>query len=548
MKLKVTLLKKSFQCIQEAQKAIDYQLITLDEKSSQTWQERYYPVYEQAVRLAMLGYRTNKSNDYMTRAFFFVEQSRARFLQAQIKGINALQLTSIPDRFLKKEYDLRTSITFYDKRRFQAISSGQSETDSIVLNIDSKRFDLRQERDALIKTFETQYPDYYRLKYDTRVVDVTTVQNNLLTPNQTLLEYFVGDSSIYAFVISPDKYTVKEIKKDFPLEEWVESLRKDLSENYQVSLRDYVDKGHKLYEKLVAPVADLLSEELVIIPDGVLGYLPFEALLTAPVSNPQKLKAYPYWLKDKQISYCYSATLLKEMMDKKHRKTPSEELLAFAPFYDGDTTLFTNLFSPYTEQRLRSEGLKPLPHSGEEAYRISQMMGGTMYADKDATEDRFIQLASDYRILHLATHGQANDKSGDYSFLAFTEIKDSLENELLYLRDLYNLQLNADMVVLSACETGIGELQRGEGIISLARGFTYAGAKSIFTTLWSVSDERTKDLNLLFYQHLKDGKRKDAALRQAKLDYIQQLESKEQIYAHPYFWSGMIGIGDMRRL
>ena len=130
---------------------------------------------------------------------------------------------------------------------------------------------------------------------------------------------------------------------------------------------------------------------------------------------------------------------------------------------------------------------------------------------------------------------------GDYSFLAFYELKDSIENEWLYNRELYDLELNADMVVLSACETGIGELQQGEGIISLARGFSYAGAKSIITSLWTVDDEEAPILMNSFYQYLDDGLSKDAALRQAKLDYIQNSPKP-----HPYFWASFIPIGDMQ--
>ena len=526
---------------------VEFQRENISQNAKTTLATETYPAYEKAILTNLLLKEETGDQGHLSDAFTYAEKTKSLNLLEGLQNANALH-NSIPDSLSQKEYDLQVDIAYYDKKLFGAKAKIQSETDSVVLALQSKLFDLRRQRDTLIQTFETQYPDYYRLKYDTRVIDVASVQRDLLTPEQTLVEYFVGDSSIYVFVIGKEQYEVREIKKDFPLEEWVESLRTSLSENYRVSIKDYAEKGHLLYQKLVAPVAELLSDDLIIIPDGVLGYIPFEALLTEPVSDPLKFKTYPYLLKDKQISYCYSATLLQQMIEKKHRQAPSKELVAFAPYYDGDTTLFANLFSPYSEERTRSEGLKPLPHTGEEVYGVSKLMNGEMFANQEATEERFVDLAGYYRIVHLATHGKANDKVGDYSFLAFTEIKDSLENELLYVRDLYNLRLNADMVVLSACETGIGELQRGEGIISLARGFTYAGAKSIFTTLWSVNDEQTKDLMLLFYKHLKKGMAKDKALRQAKLDFMKQLSSENRNCAHPYFWSGMIGVGDMRGL
>lgn len=157
----------------------------------------------------------------------------------------------------------------------------------------------------------------------------------------------------------------------------------------------------------------------------------------------------------------------------------------------------------------------------------------------------FASLASGFRILHLATHGVADERVGDYSYLAFASEADSIANELLYVRDLYNLQLNADMVVLSACQTALGRLQRGEGIISLARAFAYAGARSIVTTLWSVEDASTKTLMLAFYRHLQAGMPKDQALQQAKLEWIA---NAGYFKAHPYCWAGLIVIGDAKEI
>jgi CHAT domain-containing protein len=164
-------------------------------------------------------------------------------------------------------------------------------------------------------------------------------------------------------------------------------------------------------------------------------------------------------------------------------------------------------------------------------------IGGTLLVISDTST------AGDYRILHLATHGRADNRVGDYAFLAFSEIKDSIENELLYVKDLYNLELNADLVVLSACETGIGKLQRGEGIISLARAFAYAGAKSIVTTLWEVNDKSTSELMRYFYRELKLGKDKDEALRLARQRYFDKAAPRG---LHPFFWAAFVPVGDMR--
>ncbi|MCK6694511.1 MAG: CHAT domain-containing protein, partial [Thermoanaerobaculia bacterium] len=230
------------------------------------------------------------------------------------------------------------------------------------------------------------------------------------------------------------------------------------------------------------------------------------------------------------------------MLYRKHKQQPTLNFLGFAPHYDGDTTLLDSLF--LYDDNMRKD-LRPLPHSGEEVFRGAKMMKGQAFIGGEASKSAFTENASRARILHLATHGQANDRAGDYCFLVFANPADSAQHELLYARDIYNLLINADLVTLSACETGIGELQGGEGIISLARAFAYAGAKSIVTSLWSVSDSKTKDLMLDFYRNLRKGMLKDEALRQAKLDYLKRHRGQA---AHPFYWAGFVGIGNMGKL
>jgi CHAT domain-containing protein len=172
-------------------------------------------------------------------------------------------------------------------------------------------------------------------------------------------------------------------------------------------------------------------------------------------------------------------------------------------------------------------------------------MNGKYYLAENATKSKFLNVASNSKILHLATHAQANDKMGDFCFLIFSNRKDREEKELLYAREIYNLQLKADLVTLSACETGLGELKKGEGIISLARAFAYAGAKSIVTSLWQISDVRTKDLMISFYKNLHNGLQKDDALWKAKMDYLHKNKGEA---ASPFYWASFIGIGDMSPL
>lgn len=366
-----------------------------------------------------------------------------------------------------------------------------------------------------------------------------------LLPEQTgLIEYLVGDSSLYIYYHFPSGDGVLEQALDGELAQKVVDFRESIfgyflgadrsEEVYQSSAAQFTQLATAMYQYLLGPLEKhSLPAKLIIIPDGVLGYLPFDALLTAAPNQPTRFRSHPYLLKSHQISYCYSANLLQEMLAKRNRRTP-KQFLAFAPSFSGGTDGQSGLLS-------RAE-LKPLLHNQQEVKAITKMIGGELFLGSRATEKQFRAIGDQYRILHFATHGKANDEAADYSYLAFAEIPDSTENEFLFVHDLYNMELNADLAVLSACETGTGKLYRGEGIMSLARGFSYAGIPSIVTTLWSVNDAKTSELMQGFYAELKTDTDKTMALQQAKLQMIQN--SSDDLQAHPFYWSGAILIGN----
>lgn len=502
--------------------------------------------YEGYINLLNELFKQTDDPKYVHQIFDISEKSKAASLYEALQHAKALNFAGIPDSLIAQEQDLKLQINLLDKKRDGLLMSGASETNPTLLALSSNLFDARQAYQTLEKYFEVNYPAYFQLKFDLNTINLKEVQQNLLSTDQTLIEYFVGEKSIFILVINQDEAKVVEVKRDFPLAEWVKDFRKSNEEHaFHMEIKTYCSVAHNLYNKLMAPIAADLKDQLIIVPDGVLGYLSFEALLVEPVIKVQRFKKHHFLIRDKQISYSYSTTLLKQLKERQHKMTASKKLLAFAPFFDGDTTMLTSISRLPGEEEV--EVLKPLPNTGEEVYGIQKIIGGDVYYKMEATEEKFIEQAHNYKIIHLATHGKANDQAGDFSYLAFTVQKDSIENEIIYMRDLYNLQLNADMVVLSACETGIGELQKGEGIISLARGFTYAGAKSIITSLWSVEDKCTKEIMIAFYKYLDQGHTKDAALRQAKLDYLNN-DQTTHVDAHPFYWSPFIGIGDMNKL
>jgi CHAT domain-containing protein len=188
-------------------------------------------------------------------------------------------------------------------------------------------------------------------------------------------------------------------------------------------------------------------------------------------------------------------------------------------------------------------GLSELVYNVAEVKSIKKIFKTQIQQGEFASKNHFLEHGESYPILHFATHGKMNDQHSSYSYLAFTHPEnDSTDQHLLYVKDLYQMQLNAEMVVLSACETGIGKLQKGEGIISLSRGFSFAGAKSLVTTLWSVNDVQMSKLISLFYKNLGKKENKNTALSHAKREFIK---SSPPQFAHPYYWSAPVLVGDV---
>lgn len=518
----------------------------------QVYASNALPIYEGAIQNIL----ARNIPEELPEAFILAEKTKSRQLTEHLQFSNTTGSFGIPDSLTEQEYDLDIEISYVETALFQEAYESDSPDDSLLQVYNNQLFTLRRDREELRTQLKQAYPTYHQLRYSHPTIDIQTIQQDLLpTDRHALLEYVVGDSQLFAFVILQDTFHILTLERDVPIEQWVQALRCGLLSDYapsslclsddSVSAKErYADHAYRLYQALFAQVDPLLPDQsdLLIVPDGVLGYLPFEVLLTKEADHDTEFGQYAYLLKKHTISYAYSASLQREMLNRTHRKSTRKSLLAVAPSFDKQVPSAKNNIVASRDLGNRQHLLSPLLHNSFEARNIAEKMDGLALIGEKANKASFIDQASQYQILHLSTHGKANDKAGDYAFLAFqSSLADSQVYDLLYNRELYNLDLNADLVVLSACETGIGELQRGEGIISLARGFSYAGAKSIITSLWNVNDRSTKVLMESFYSHLQSGMPKHRALRQAKLDYLSSHPDSRQ---SPFFWAAFIAIGD----
>ncbi len=303
----------------------------------------------------------------------------------------------------------------------------------------------------------------------------------------------------------------------------------------------FIKDAYWCYQNLVVPLMGSHTNinQLIIIADHKLGHLPFELFLTKDASNEGVIfHKLPYLIHQYNISYNYSAALWLE--SQIHQNTPANnKILAMAASYDkGDTGQY-NLRLP-AHNRIRNK-LYPLPAAQNEVKRLSKIYKGYFGFDTLASEGQFKEMAPQFGIIHLAMHGQLNPEFPMLSSLVFTENGDRHENNLLQAYEISNLELQADLVVLSACESGYGKFEHGNGTASLARAFMYAGVPSLIVSLWQVDDLATSKIMSVFYEQLSQGKNKAEALRQAKLSY---LENARGIKAHPAYWSPFIQLGN----
>ncbi|MES2730726.1 MAG: CHAT domain-containing protein [Bacteroidota bacterium] len=485
-----------------------------------------FPVYEEAIGTAFQLYGKTQKAMYLEMAFAFAERSKAAVLAESLRELEIKKIPGIPMDLLNRERQLKQNMTRLSLMLAEAKESKQKA--SVRTQIRNDEIKLA----AVVREFEKN-PQYFRLKYDTTSVKIKELQQQVLEKHTALVEYFLGKDYLYVFIVSRNGFEAKQL----PI---VASFKKDLAQ-LQQALYTLKTGAHyqgnasafRLYQQLILPIASALegNSRIIVVPDADLSYLPFEAL----VSNAASAR---YLVEDYTISYAYSGTLLQNTLEQRHARQENS-VLAMAPFVD------KNLLHNQTSQTAtRAAALSPLYASRKEVEQV----GGRIYLAGEATKELFMQSAGDYSIIHLATHAKADNDEPLNSYIAFyPRNTDSLSSYRLYTQELYNLRLDSvKLVVLSACETGSGRLVRGEGIMSLARAFAYAGCPSIVTTLWKADDQATAYITARMHTYLKEGEPKDIALCKAKLDYLQnQTDPRKKA---PYYWANFVFIGDQSPL
>ena len=404
--------------------------------------------------------------------------------------------------------------------------------------------------DLFKKRLEKEYPSYHELKYAALSTEASKIQS-YLSEERLFLEYFLDhDTAFYVFVISPEDLELFHIpihKDSFA--EHISQFRKSLSdykfikEQEDEAYKLYTSYAYKIYQTILEPILKGRDKikKLIISTDGALGHLPFEALLSEAVTEKRPWSKLPYLLHQYHISYTYSATLWQQ--NRERQTKGNGRMLAFAASYNGEKDTLDNSTNRAPHLQQLRDILLDLPSAKEEVLALSQRLQGQFLLGQAASEAAFKTEAGNYGVIHLAMHGLLDSKNPILSSLAFTENGDLIEDNFLEAWEISHLNLNAELVVLSACETGYGRFEQGEGVMSLARAFMYAGTPALVVSLWQVNDESTSYIMQKFYQKLAQGLPKDEALQQAKLVYLKHAKG---ITAHPAFWAPFIQLGDSR--
>ncbi|MDO6596056.1 CHAT domain-containing protein [Oceanihabitans sp. 2_MG-2023] len=468
--------------------------------------EEAFPIFESGLEATYNLYQKTKQDSLIDKAFFYSEKSKSALLLEALLSTKATTFANIPKEIIEQEQVLKSKINHTEKQINRSANDVLQE----------QLFQLKNEYRDLITTIETNYKSYFNLKYNSEVISADQVQD-LLKPEDVLLSYFYGNHAIYTIAITKSSKTIQRHKIYTNLEDEIIGIYQMLN-NPKSNLKTLNSKTYTLYEKLVAPsLANINPKNIIIVADGLLNYIPFSSLNTDTTKNK-------YLVEDHAISYANSATLLKQLIEK---EVVNNEVLAFAPSFSN-----------------ASSTLLPLPNNTAEATDILNYFKGKTLTSNQATLENFNTESSKYGILHFATHAILDDETPEYSYLAFQP--NATNNNLLYVSDLYNLNLNTNLVTLSACESGIGNLKRGEGFMSLARGFYFSGASSISSTLWKINDASALKIMDSFYKNLSKKEPKNSALQKAQIAFLNT--NKQNALIHPYYWSGFVISGNTTAL
>jgi CHAT domain-containing protein len=436
-----------------------------------------------------------------------------------------VRFSNIPEHVVEQEEVLRTAL-------YKSLQNSRSHESNVNAYLAaSKKWSAFQEG------LRKQYPEYYHLRYASDTDFSVAALNTPSLQGFSIVRFLFIHNKLYCLVVNNGK------QNWIPLDETnVANYIKQLS-NPAVTPAEVFTIAHVLYQKLWQPVEQFISNKrVIIIPDGILYYLSFDMLSVARC-NANKDFATLSLLSKYAISYHYSLLALLQQT-KQNSQERTAGFAAFTPGFNDD--IKKQYRSALKKDSLNIDNaylsLLPLPFSVSLAQKATQLFPGSLYTGASSTQSSFKQHAGNHAIIHIGTHAEANNQYPEYSRLIFAKDLDHpTSDNSLYLFDIYNYDLSADLAVLTACETGKPGFFPGEGMISMAHAFNYAGSESILTGLWKIDEQASTMITQFFYDKLAEGMTKDEALRQAKLTYLATAEGR---MLAPQYWAGLVIMGN----
>jgi len=489
-------------------------------------------VYEELISLLIELHRMDPQQGHDRESFKICEKVKARAFLDQLKE-SQLDTLLINHELIFKQKKINDE---YNSIFTKWKNPDLSKEDRIGLGKELEKLDV--EANNLRLKIKTTNPQYDKLVYP-EPYGVEQVRENLLDKQTAIIEYFVGSEELFIFLVKKDDFKVHRLPISDGYEESLHNYAGTFSDRDNQSIG--IDLPKKFYGELIGPIKDKLKniKNLIIIPHGSLCYLPFEALITEKRDGN-----IPYLIEDFNIAYAPSASSLGDLIEQKPSHESRKDLLAIGdPVYKKET-LTDKIYNLFREccPDFWEDDLSNLYYSGQEIEGISKFFkknDQSVYVKDQATEDVFKTLPlRNYKILHLATHGLLDINNPMRSSLVFNLDQDPREDGFLQVREIYQLKLDADLAILSACHTGRGKLEKGEGVLGLTRAFFYAGARSVLSSLWKIDDKASAVFMEYFYKFLKLGRNKAEALRLAKLKMIKTK------YRDPFYWAPFIISGD----
>ncbi|HLW32112.1 MAG TPA: CHAT domain-containing tetratricopeptide repeat protein [Aequorivita sp.] len=475
-----------------------------------------------AEKLRLELYQLTDDDIYLDKLLALHESSIYNRIRSRLNLRENVAFQHIPEEVMARENTLKA----------QMISSLEESENSSIKPF----FEASAAWESFLDSLKQQYPKYFKMRYATLEESISDLQKRI-PENTTVVRYLFIEEELYAFVVSGS------VKKMINLN--YKSVKNHISQlkNDEFSVEKVRPLLYELYRAIWFPLEDWINtKKVVILPDRELFNLSFETLTPKPLRNFHEFTTNSL-LANYDISYNFSLLLYK---DKRKVADFSSEYIAFAPgFNDKMKEDYKLAITDSVKVDRTYLTLLPQPFSEDLVKRYAKIFDGDFFVNEDASKKLFMERAKEHKIIHIGTHAESNNISPELSRLIFAKKSDSEEgyaDNSLYSYEIYNLDLSSNLAILTACETGKPTYQAGEGMISLAHAFNYAGSESILTSLWEIDEQSSAKILTYFYDNLTKGMAKDEALRQAKLSYIATAQGRT---AAPQYWAGLVLIGDV---